>query len=163
MTWIYDVLPGGPADLTVVVDENGVLRAAGFRPVADLVAADVEPGEAPGIRAAWRDYLAGNLDALDRVAVLQPATAFQEDVWAELRRIPAGSPVTYGELAEAIGRPGAARAVGSACGANHVAPFVPCHRVVAASGGLGGYGYGLQVKEWLLEHERAGRAAAAVG
>ena len=163
MTWIYDVLPGGPADLTVVVAEDGVLRAAGFRPVSDLVAVDAVPGEAPRVREAWGNYLAGDLGALERIPVRQPATAFQDDVWAELRRVSPGEPVTYGELAAAIGRPGAARAVGSACGANRVAPFIPCHRVVAAGGGMGGYGYGLSIKEWLLAHEEGMTPATAGG
>ena len=58
------------------------------------------------------------------------------------------------------GRPLAARAVGSACGANHVAPFVPCHRVIAGNGSLGGYGYGLPIKRWLLDHEARSRPVA---
>ena len=65
--------------------------------------------------------------------------------------------MSYSQLAQEIGKPKAARAVGSACGANRVAPFVPCHRVVAADGSLGGYGYGLAVKEWLLAHEEVNK------
>jgi methylated-DNA-[protein]-cysteine S-methyltransferase len=77
-------------------------------------------------------------------------TPFQRCVWAELRRIPYGETISYAELARRIGRPGASRAVGSANGRNPIAIVVPCHRVIAADGTLGGYGGGLDRKEWLL-------------
>lgn len=82
-------------------------------------------------------------------------TAFQRRVWEELQRIPAGETRTYGEVAEAIGAPRAARAVGSACGSNPVPVVVPCHRVVPASGGVGNYGLGPQRKRAILEKEGA--------
>ena len=81
-------------------------------------------------------------------------TDFQVRVWEALRAIPPGETATYAEIAARIGAPAAVRAVGTACGANPVAPVVPCHRVVRTDGGLGGYAYGLAVKEWLLDHER---------
>jgi AraC family transcriptional regulator of adaptative response/methylated-DNA-[protein]-cysteine methyltransferase len=81
-------------------------------------------------------------------------TAFQLSVWQRLLAIPAGGLVTYGELAASLGRPNAARAVGSAVGANTIAIFVPCHRVVAASGALGGYRWGSALKAALIEGER---------
>jgi methylated-DNA-[protein]-cysteine S-methyltransferase len=80
-------------------------------------------------------------------------TPFQRRVWEELRRIPFGATWSYAELARRIGRPGASRAVGSANGRNPVAIVVPCHRVIASDGTLGGYGGGLDRKEWLLQHE----------
>lgn len=80
-------------------------------------------------------------------------TAFQEAVWQELRRIPAGETRTYAQLAAAIGRPKAVRAAGSANGANNVAVLIPCHRVIATGGGLGGYAYGLEIKRALLAKE----------
>jgi AraC family transcriptional regulator of adaptative response/methylated-DNA-[protein]-cysteine methyltransferase len=80
-------------------------------------------------------------------------TAFQLKVWRELLRIPRGETRTYGEVAESVGSPGGARAVGQACGINPVAIVVPCHRVIAANGGLGGYAYGLDVKRRLLDEE----------
>jgi len=82
-------------------------------------------------------------------------TAFQIKVWRELLRIPRGETRSYGEVAEAVGAPRAARAVGTACGSNPVAFVVPCHRVIAADGGLGGYGFGLPVKRALLDAEAA--------
>lgn len=84
-------------------------------------------------------------------------TEFQQRVWTALQTIPSGSTVTYGELARAIGHPNAQRAVASACGDNHVAVLVPCHRVVRADGGLGGYKWGVQRKRRLLECEGAQR------
>ncbi|WP_338240565.1 bifunctional transcriptional activator/DNA repair enzyme AdaA [Aurantiacibacter hainanensis] len=80
-------------------------------------------------------------------------TAFQQRVWEELRRIPAGETRSYGELATALGNPKASRAVGGANGANHVAVLIPCHRVIAADGGLGGYAYGTEIKAELLRRE----------
>jgi AraC family transcriptional regulator of adaptative response/methylated-DNA-[protein]-cysteine methyltransferase len=83
-------------------------------------------------------------------------TAFQQRVWEELRRIPHGETRSYGELAAALGNPKASRAVGGANGANHVAVLIPCHRVIAADGTLGGYAYGLAIKAELLKREGAG-------
>lgn len=80
-------------------------------------------------------------------------TPFQEAVWRELARIPRGEAVTYGELARRVGRPGAGRAVGAACGANPVALIVPCHRVVGSGGGLGGYRWGTARKARILRDE----------
>ena len=80
-------------------------------------------------------------------------TAFELAVWRSLLAIPFGETRTYGELAATLKRPGAARAVGQANHANPIPILVPCHRVVQAGGGLGGYGGGVAVKRWLLAHE----------
>ena len=82
-------------------------------------------------------------------------TAFQEAVWQELRKIPEGETRSYADIAAAIGKPKAVRAVGSANGANHVAVLIPCHRVVRSDGTMGGYAYGLEIKRRLLEKERS--------
>jgi AraC family transcriptional regulator of adaptative response/methylated-DNA-[protein]-cysteine methyltransferase len=82
-------------------------------------------------------------------------TAFQEAVWRELRKIPAGETRSYADIAVAIGQPGAVRAVGTANGANPVCVLVPCHRVIRSDGSLGGYAGGLERKRKLLEAERA--------
>lgn len=81
-------------------------------------------------------------------------TAFQESVWRALQRIPRGETRTYAELAAAVGKPRAVRAVGSANGANNVAVLIPCHRVIRTGGELGGYAYGLEIKRKLLDRER---------
>jgi methylated-DNA-[protein]-cysteine S-methyltransferase len=80
-------------------------------------------------------------------------TPFQRRVWQELCKIPFGRAISYAELARRVGNPQASRAVGGANGKNPIAVIVPCHRVIAADGGLGGYGGGLNRKRWLLEHE----------
>ena len=89
------------------------------------------------------------------------ATAFRRRVWEALRRIPAGETRSYGQIAEAVGAPGAARAVGSACAQNPIAVVVPCHRVVGADGSLHGYAYGLARKRQLLDAEAEEAAARA--
>lgn len=91
------------------------------------------------------------------------ATAFQALVWEALRRIPYGTTRTYREIAELIGRPGAARAVGRACATNPVSILVPCHRAVRADGALGGYRWGLARKQALLEQERRAAGPRAEG
>jgi AraC family transcriptional regulator of adaptative response/methylated-DNA-[protein]-cysteine methyltransferase len=83
-------------------------------------------------------------------------TAFQQAVWRELRRIPAGETRSYAEIAAAVGKPGAVRAAGSANGANNIAVLIPCHRVIRSDGSLGGYAYGLEIKQRLLDKERKG-------
>jgi AraC family transcriptional regulator of adaptative response/methylated-DNA-[protein]-cysteine methyltransferase len=107
----------------------------------------------PDIEQKVRAFVAGE-GSLARVPLDIRGTVFQRRVWEELRRIPRGETRTYREIARAIGAPAAVRAVGSACGANPVALVVPCHRAVRTDGGLGGYAWGLPVKERLLETEK---------
>lgn len=92
--------------------------------------------------------------------VAAAGTRFQQLVWAALVAIPTGETRSYAQVAEAIGRPRAVRAVASACARNPVAVVVPCHRVIRSDGGLGGYAYGLAIKEHLLAVERRAAAAA---
>jgi methylated-DNA-[protein]-cysteine S-methyltransferase len=101
-------------------------------------------------------YFAGELTRFD-LTVRQDGTPFQQKVWGELIHIPFGAKVSYQQVAERLRKPTAARAVGSANGRNQLAIVVPCHRVIAAGGKLGGYGGGLWRKEWLLAHEEKGR------
>ena len=110
---------------------------AEFAALLDLVVAAVE---APGKSAVIPLDVAG--------------TVFQQRVWEQLKKIPAGETRSYGEIAAALGQPGASRAVGSANGANPVAVLVPCHRVIQAGGGLGGYAWGEAIKRELLRRER---------
>jgi O-6-methylguanine DNA methyltransferase len=81
---------------------------------------------------------------------LAEGTEFQRQVWDELQRIPAGQSKSYGEIAETLGKPGSARAVGSACGANPIPVIIPCHRVLASSKRIGGFAGGLEWKRRLL-------------
>jgi O-6-methylguanine DNA methyltransferase len=101
-----------------------------------------------------RQYFSGSRLAFDLPLDVR-GTAFQKAVWSEVVRIPYGSTVTYGEVAQLMGKPKASRAVGSAVGANPLPIIVPCHRVIGAGGSLTGYGAGLDVKEALLRLEGA--------
>ena len=79
---------------------------------------------------------------------------FQQEVWAELRRIPPGETRSYSDIATAMNRPSSQRAVANANGANQLAIVIPCHRVIQANGEIGGYGGGVSRKQWLLNHEK---------
>lgn len=111
--------------------------------------------DAAGAATRLARYFAGDVAALDEQPVRMLGTTFQRDVWSALRRIPAGETRSYGNLAKALRKPESVRAVAAANGANPVAVFVPCHRVIAADGTLWGYGGGLPMKQWLLRHEGA--------
>jgi AraC family transcriptional regulator of adaptative response/methylated-DNA-[protein]-cysteine methyltransferase len=103
----------------------------------------------------WSDRAAPDMPPLDVAA-----TAFQWRVWEALTRIPAGTTKSYGELATELGKPGAARAIGQACGSNRLALLVPCHRIVREDGSLGGWRWGVERKRALLEREeRRGTAS----
>ncbi|WP_233843517.1 methylated-DNA--[protein]-cysteine S-methyltransferase [Dyella sp. 2HG41-7] len=104
----------------------------------------------------WSDVEAPEMPPLDVAA-----TAFQWRVWEALTRIPAGTTKSYGELAAMIGKPGAARAIGQACGSNRLALLVPCHRIVREDGSLGGWRWGVEFKRALLarEEQRSARSA----
>lgn len=101
-------------------------------------------------------YFSGKLKKFT-VPFEQTGTEFQARVWKEISKIPYGKTKSYAEVAKGAGRPKAVRAVGTACGSNHLWLLVPCHRVVATGGGLGGYGGGLKRKADLLELEREHR------
>lgn len=139
-------------------------------------------GDGEGLQALWMngdgDY-EGRIDGLseDRAPLSEPAlqleqyfagertkfeldlrpagTEFQRAVWLALREIPFAETCSYGQIAGAVGKPKAARAVGGANNKNPIAVIVPCHRVIGASGALVGYGGGLSRKTWLLDHEAA--------
>lgn len=108
------------------------------------------------------EYFAGTRRAFD-LPIDAPGSAFQERVWSELRRIPYGETISYRELALRVGTPQAPRAVGRANGSNRLAVIIPCHRVIATGGGLGGYGGGLPAKRSLLDLEMGVVAEPGVG
>ncbi|MFF0573923.1 methylated-DNA--[protein]-cysteine S-methyltransferase [Streptosporangium saharense] len=159
------VLPTPTGPLALLTHE-GVVVAAGFtadphemfvRLSPTLRALGLEVVDDLGQPArAVRDYLDGDLKALDTVEVAQPGTPTRQRLLEALRQVPPGVTVSYAELAERAGLPRtAARAAGGACAQNLIAPFVPCHRVLPSTGGFGGYYYGVPVKRWLLTHEGA--------
>ncbi|GAA4595130.1 methylated-DNA-[protein]-cysteine S-methyltransferase [Actinoplanes octamycinicus] len=113
------------------------------------------PGDAGAHPAAAQlaAYFAGELTAFTVPVEMRGGSAFERAVWAEIAKIPYGEMVTYGAIAHALGDPGAARAVGTACNHNPVPVIVPCHRVVGAGGRMVGFGGGLERKRKLLELE----------
>lgn len=153
--------PCGP--LLCVVDAAGAVVRIEFgngresqRVTERMKAAGVEIVEDPGRTAELRrqlaEYFAGERRDFD-LALAPEGTPFERSVWNELRKIPFGETRSYGEIATALGRPGAARAVGRANGANPIPIVVPCHRVIGSDGSLTGFGGGLETKSLLLELE----------
>ena len=108
------------------------------------------------VREQLGEYFAGRRRAFD-LPLLLPGTDFERRVWDVLRQIPFGSTRSYAWVAARAGCPGGARAAGGANGRNRVAIVVPCHRVVPANGGMGGFSAGVWRKQWLLELEATGR------
>jgi methylated-DNA-[protein]-cysteine S-methyltransferase len=111
-----------------------------------------DPARTAEVRRQLAEYFAGERRAFD-LRLAPAGTPFERSVWEELRRIPFGETRSYGEIARAIGRPSASRAVGRANGANPIPIVVPCHRVIGADGSLTGFGGGLEAKSRLLEIE----------
>lgn len=119
-------------------------------------AARLEPGRTAlhdRTQRALDGYFAGQSATFD-LPLAAPGTTFQETVWTALAAIPRGETTTYAALAGEVGRPAATRALGHANGMNRLAVVIPCHRVIASDGSLGGYGGGTWRKAWLLDHER---------
>lgn len=140
--------PIGPVTVTVREDAVTALHLAAGR--------DQGP-DIPLMGEALRqisEYFRGFRQQFD-LPLRQEGTPFQQQVWTALRRLEYGHTCSYGDLARELGLPiGAARAIGQANGRNRLPILVPCHRVLAAGGKIGGYGGGLSVKRWLLDHER---------
>ena len=151
--------PVGP--IYLVATERGLRGIWWRQPGADVpVAASLrgEDGATRVLAAAARqlaEYFAGTRVEFDLPRDVEDGTEFQRAVWRELEKIPYGSTCSYRDLASRLGKPGAVRAVGTANGRNPLSILVPCHRVINAGGGLGGYAGGLPVKEKLLALERA--------
>ena len=149
---------------TIVIADDTVIASGWTSSVDEVlepVAANLRPesierrAELGRITAAVRRYNDGDLTAIDDIAVEQHSGPFIETAWDLLRTVPPGAPITYAEFAAKAGRPEAVRAAASACARNSAALFVPCHRVVRTGGGLGGFRWGLEIKQRLLDHEAA--------
>ncbi len=162
---VYVDRVGSPAgELAFAVDEEGALAALHF--VESDGGPDMEEAlEYEGFqvlrdeektarpREELREYYAGERREFG-LPLAFVGSEWQKAVWLELTRIPYGETRSYGEIADRLGSPGAARAVGRANATNRLPLVVPCHRVIAADGSLGGFNGGLHLKERLLEHER---------
>lgn len=148
---------------TLLVDSEQRVLASGWTEdhlaILDRLPARERPAEfsegETDAAAAVRAYYAGDLTAIDSVAVRQFGTGLQQAGWEALRRIVPGEPLTYTSFAAAIGKPQAVRAAASICARNAPALFVPCHRVLRTDGSMGGFAWGLPVKERLLAREAA--------
>jgi methylated-DNA-[protein]-cysteine S-methyltransferase len=155
-TTAYTLHPSPVGDLLLTAGESGLtglyMRDSPAGPPRSWVRDDALFGVAT---AQLDEYFAGRRTAFD-LRIAPAGTPFELRVWDELRRIPYGETTTYGELAQRLGHPGAARAVGRANGRNPISIVVPCHRVIGASGALTGYAGGLERKRALLTLEGAG-------
>jgi methylated-DNA-[protein]-cysteine S-methyltransferase len=153
--------PAGP--FTAIVDGDGAVLASGWTAepgdLVKVIHRSLRPTEVREVKdlgavsRAVRDYHAGELGAIEGVAVRQVSGEFLVHAWDVLRKVRPGEPVTYTEYAALAGRPEAVRAAANACARNAAALFVPCHRVLRVDGSLGGFRWGLPVKRWLLDHE----------
>ena len=155
-TPLGDMLAGATGDAVCLLefDDRDRLERQ-YKTLRELFGMPLLPGENALftlLREQLAQYFEGKRTAFD-IPLLYPGTGFQCKVWQALRDIPYGQTMSYGEVAEAIGKPGAARAVGGANGSNRISIIIPCHRVIAAGGGPGGYGGGLWRKRRLLELE----------
>lgn len=131
-------------------DRDGAIRAIGLAKGERVSARVTAAGER--VRAQLEEYLSGRRERFE--LDLKPrGTKFQQDVWNALRAIPFGETRSYAQIAQAIGRPTATRAVGAACGRNPIGIVVPCHRVVGSGGALTGYYWGTEMKAKLLALE----------
>jgi methylated-DNA-[protein]-cysteine S-methyltransferase len=144
--------PVGPL---VAVERDGGLARLGPDPTPDpAVVGERDDDALPELREQLDAYWQGQLRDFD-LRLTAVGTPWQQQVWAALRTIPFGQTWSYGQVADHLGRPSAARAVGAANGRNPVFLVVPCHRVVGSTGTLVGYAGGLDMKRTLLDHERA--------
>ncbi|GAB3617331.1 methylated-DNA--[protein]-cysteine S-methyltransferase [Okibacterium endophyticum] len=155
--------PDGP--FTIIARDDGAVLASGWTPDADALLSRISSALRPLSTAvgvtpaadAVRAYYDGALHTIDTVPVAQSGGEFRVRAWQVLRRIRPGSPLTYTEFAAEAGNPAAVRAAASACATNAPALFVPCHRVLRSDGSLGGFAWGLDVKQSLLDREAVRR------
>lgn len=153
----YSVMQSPIGPLTIVATDGALVAILmdGHRrpPVPESAWGEWVDDALPDATLQLEEYFAGKRQAFD-LPLAPSGTEFQRRVWAALAEIPYGETRSYGQIATAIGRPGASRAVGMANGRNPVSIVVPCHRVVGASGSLTGYAGGPERKQFLLDLER---------
>jgi AraC family transcriptional regulator of adaptative response/methylated-DNA-[protein]-cysteine methyltransferase len=166
----FAIVPSSLGDLLIAASEKGVCQVRFADPGVDMkeeLAREfpfAELRENPVRLEPWSDALVSYVDGHStrlEVPLDVSGSRFERRVWAALRSIPRGETRTYGEVASSLGVAKGARAVGRACASNQVALAIPCHRVVARGGELGGYRWGLARKRYLLEREAAGREEPA--
>jgi methylated-DNA-[protein]-cysteine S-methyltransferase len=165
LIFTVDTLPSPLGSMLVVSDSEQQLRALDWEDHEDRMRRGLARiyrrrpieyirGAAPAAtRRALQRYFAGKLQAIDEIPVQTGGTPFQSNVWRALRKVPAGTTLSYGRMADRLKCALAVRAVGFANGSNPISIVIPCHRLIGADGSLTGYGGGLERKRWLLEHE----------
>lgn len=163
MTALIQTIDTVDGPFTLLVDGRQRVLASGWTADHESIIGRLAPKNQPtDVRVGETDaaavalaYYDGDLAAIDTVEVHQFGTELQRTGWAALRRIDPGTPLTYTLFAEAMGNPRAVRAAASICARNAPALFVPCHRVLRADGTLGGFAWGVEVKQRLLARESA--------
>jgi len=165
LSWTTDT----PVGAFTVLAEESTVYASGWTTDLESMVAVMAPQLRPQaieaaddlgeISRAVRSYVDGDLNAINGILVRQSSGPFIRHAWDVLRAVPAGTTITYGAFAAKCGRPTAVRAAAGACSRNAAALFVPCHRVIAATGSLHHFRWGLDPKGWLLRHEAWAAAA----
>ncbi len=160
MKYFFDTFSTPMGEFSVVLDETGAVTATTFGGVAELrkyLHGDElvrDPQLAAEARRQVTEFFAGKRRRF-ALKLAPCGTPFQQRVWSALQQIPFGETRSYGEIATAVGSPGAARAVGRANATNPICLIVPCHRVIGADGSLTGFALGEELKRRLLVHEGA--------
>mgnify|MGYP002752221734 FL=1 len=171
---LHTVTIDTPAGEFTMLGDDSRLYGAGFtgdlarvmasiRALPDDVGWEIRPGTNHLLEQAVdavKQYFEGNFEPVATFPIWQQGTPFRHQVWSTLRRTKAGQRLSYSQLADASGFPGATRAAATTCAVNSVGLFIPCHRVIRADGSIGKFGWNQQVKVDLLEHEArlAGRS-----
>ena len=155
----YRWLESPVGDLLLTASDNALtgLYIKGQKHFPEIAAAWQEAPELAAfsqVQVQLLEYFAKERQAFD-LPLNPQGTSFQKQVWQCLHQIPFGETTSYGAIAQSLGKPGSARAVGAANGRNPISIIVPCHRVIGASGKMTGYAGGVDRKQWLLRHEQA--------
>jgi methylated-DNA-[protein]-cysteine S-methyltransferase len=160
MTATYATSFESPVGIVHLVGRDGALVGLYLDESRHPGPVEPDEGRLDDARAQVEQYFAGERTTFD-LNLAPTGTPFQLAVWEALRTVGYGQTASYVDIARAIGRPTASRAVGAANGRNPISLIVPCHRVIGASGKLVGYGWGVERKRWLLDHEVRVLTAAA--
>jgi methylated-DNA-[protein]-cysteine S-methyltransferase len=166
MRQFYDTFATPVGDFSVALNASGSVIATAFGGLPELrerfTADEIErdPARAAAVRREVTEYF-GKKRVAFSVPLSPSGTPFQQSVWAALQKIPSGETRSYGELAAALGKPDASRAIGRANATNPICLIIPCHRVIGGDGSLTGYAFGEDLKRKLIEHEKAVAPAAA--
>lgn len=153
-TFLDPLFPESGMKICVAVTDRGIAAIKRIRPTDVPKNWKLSPKHAGQYVSMLKDFLTGENVRWDESTFILSGTALQSEVWQQLVQIPYGETISYAELARRAEKPEAVRAVGSACGANPIPLIIPCHRVIASDGTLGGFAWGLPYKERLLAMEQ---------